>query len=81
MSKKIEHTRQERLSAALKYWAEPETVYYAKEVKLWCHDKDVIADDKKSVGYLPVYEHKEDAEAAHPGMEISEMMLVGVPEQ
>jgi hypothetical protein len=65
-------------SAALLYWGEPDIAYFVKDVTWWKEDRDVLACDKKSTGYLPIYETYEDAAAAHPGCDVVELMIMPV---
>lgn len=59
----------------LRYWAEPDYFFVAKDVTFWHEDDDIISCTKRSSGYLPVYETREEAEEAHPGCEIIEIMV------
>lgn len=60
------------------YWAEPDYAFFVKDLTYWKEDRDVLACDKKSVGYLPVYATREEAEAAHPNCEVLELMILSV---
>jgi len=67
-------------ATVLRYWAEPEYVYYVKDITWWKEDRDVLSCEKKSVGYIPIYETREDAEQAHPMCEVFELTVIPVDE-
>ena len=60
--------------ARLLYWGEPQVAYVVYEVHCYEFDRP----NTLSAGFLPVYETKEDAEDAHPGQDVQEILIVPV---